>query len=193
MTVYGYARVSIREPEDKNLDLQVERLVRAGCSMGNIRAEEASGAKDDRGGLLELLDLVVEGDTLVVTHIDRLSRGLTYGLQVIEGLHHAGVEFRSLSEDFDTSTATGKLQLAMVLAFSEWWRNSIRDRSVAGQAKARAEGRFPGRRPSLTAQQRDYIRVERSLLTHGSLPLPLVLGKIERLYLYLIQIQSICY
>ena len=72
------------------------------------------------------------------------------------------VEFRSLSEDFDTSTATGKLQLQMVLAFSEWWRNSIRDRSVAGQAKARAEGRFPGRRPSLTAQQRDYIRVERS-------------------------------
>ena len=88
--MYGYARVSIREPEDKNLNLQVERLVRAGCSMGNIRAEEASGAKDDRGGLLELLDLVVEGDTLVVTHIDRLSRGLTYGLQVIEDLHHEG-------------------------------------------------------------------------------------------------------
>ena len=62
-----------------------------------------SGAKNDRAGLLELLDLVVEGDTLVVTHIDRLSRGLTYGLQVIEGLHHAGVEFRSLAEDFDTS------------------------------------------------------------------------------------------
>ena len=52
MTLYGYARVSVREPEDKNLDLQVERLVRAGCSMGNIRAEEASGAKNDRGGLL---------------------------------------------------------------------------------------------------------------------------------------------
>ena len=164
MTLYGYARVLVREPEDKNLDLQVERLVRAGCSMGNIRAEEASGAKDDRGGLLELLDLVVEGDTLVATHIDRLSRGLTYGLQVIEGLHHAGVEFRSLSEDFDTATATanGKLQLAMVLAFSEWWRNSIRERSVAGQAKARAEGRFPGRRPLLTEQQREYISEERS-------------------------------
>ena len=71
MTLYGYARVSVREPEDKNLDLQVERLVRAGCSLGNIRAEEASGARKDRGGLLELLDLVVEGDTLVVTHIDR--------------------------------------------------------------------------------------------------------------------------
>ena len=91
MTLYGYARVSVREPEDKNLDLQVERLVRAGCSLGNIRAEEASGARNDRGGLLELLDLVVEGDTLVVTHIDRLSRGLTHGLQAIEGLHRAGV------------------------------------------------------------------------------------------------------
>ena len=66
MTLYGYARVSVREPEDKNLDLQVERLVRAGCSLGNIRAEEASGARNDRRGLLELLDLVVEGDTLVV-------------------------------------------------------------------------------------------------------------------------------
>ena len=97
----------------------MERLVRAGCAMGNIRAEEASGAKDDRGGLLVLLDLVVGGDTLVVAHIDRLSRGLTYGLQVIEALHHAGVEFRSLSEDFDTATANGKLQLQMVLAFRE--------------------------------------------------------------------------
>ena len=155
MTLYGYARVSVREPEDKNLDLQVERLVRAGCSLGNIRAEEASGARNDRSGLLELLNLVV-------THIDRLSRGLTHGLQVIEGLHRAGVEFRSLSEDFDTATATGKLQLTMVLAFSEWWRNSIRERSAAGQAKARAEGRFPGRRPSLNERQREYIRAERS-------------------------------
>ena len=48
MTLYGYARVSVREPEDKNLDLQVERLVRAGCAMGNVRAEEASGAKKRR-------------------------------------------------------------------------------------------------------------------------------------------------
>ena len=162
MTLYGYARVSVREPEDKNLDLQLERLVRPGCAMGYIRAEEASGDKDDRGGLLELLDLVAPSDTLVVTRIDRLSRGLTYGLQVIEGLHHAGVEFRSLSEDFDTATANGKLQLQMVLAFSEWRRNSIRERSVAGQAKARTEGRFPGRRPVLTQQQREYIREERS-------------------------------
>ena len=60
--MYGYARVSIREPEDKNLDLQVERLVRAGCSLGNVRAEEASGAKNDCGqtDLTERLDPIEE-------------------------------------------------------------------------------------------------------------------------------------
>ena len=98
----------------------------------------------------------------MVTHIEQLSKRLTYGLQVMEGLHRAGVEFRPLVENFDTSTTNGKLQLAMMLTFSEWWRNSIRERSVAGQAKARTEGRYPGRRPSLTEQQREHIRVERS-------------------------------
>ena len=88
--------------------------------------------------------------------------GLACGLQVIEGPHRAGRGVRSLSKSFDTSTSTGKLQLAVVLAFSERWRNSIRNRSVAGQVKARTKGRFPGRRPSLTEQQREYIRVERS-------------------------------
>ena len=86
--MYGYARVSIREPEDKNLDLQVERLVRAGCSMGNVRAEEASGAKDDRGGLLELLDLVVEGDTLVESRHGSLSS--TLAMSYAEGISATG-------------------------------------------------------------------------------------------------------
>ena len=81
---------------------------------------------------------------------------------MIEGLHRAGVELRTLAEDFDTATPTGKLQLSMVLSLSEWWRNSIRDLSVAGQTKGRVEGRFPGQRPSLTEQQREYIRVEHS-------------------------------
>ena len=88
--------------------------------------------------------------------------GLTCLLQAIEGLHGVEEEFRSLAEDFDTSTATGKLKLAMVLAFSGWWRNSIRERTVAGQAKARTEGRSPGPRPSLTEQQREYIQAEQS-------------------------------
>ena len=81
---------------------------------------------------------------------------------MVKDLHRMGVEFRSLTEDFDTSTINGKVQLAMVLAFSEWWRNSIRHRTVAGQANARTEGRLHGRRRSLSEQQREYIRTERS-------------------------------
>ena len=162
MTLYGYARVSVREPEDKNLDLQVERLVRAGCSLGNIRAEEASGARNDRGGLLELLDLVVEGDTLVVTHIDRLSRGLTHGLQVIEGLHRAGVEFRSLSEDFDTPRPPAS-------SSSRWCSPSASGGGTrSGGARSRGRrrrgprgGSLAGGR-SLNERQREYIRAERS-------------------------------
>ena len=108
--------------------------------MRSMTLGRPSGRHAGSGHPLVLETRGTEHDA-AVTHIDRLSRGLTYGLQVIEGLHRAGVESRSLAEDFDT--ANGKLQLSMVLAFSEWWRNSIRNRSVAGQAKARAEGRFP--------------------------------------------------
>ena len=167
MTLYGYARVSVREPEDKNLDLQVERLVRAGCAMGNIRAEEARGAKDDRGGLLDLLDLVLAGDTLVVTHIDWLSRGLTYGLQVMESPAPCGGGIPVARRR--TSTRPRPRPRPTASSSSRWCSpsangggTSIRERSVAGQAKARTEGRFPGRRPILSEQQREYIREERS-------------------------------
>ena len=61
--------------------------------MGNIRAEKASGAKNDRSGLLEL---VVDGNTLVVAQIDRLSRGLAYGLQLIDDLYLGGVSLYSI-------------------------------------------------------------------------------------------------
>ena len=95
MTVYGYARFLMKEPKDKKHDPQMERLVHAVYTIGNIRAKEDKGVENDQGGLLELLDLVEEG-TLVVSHIDRLPRGLTYGLQVMKGLHLRGVEFQSL-------------------------------------------------------------------------------------------------
>ena len=81
---------------------------------------------------------------------------------MIEGLHLAGVEFRSLAEDFDTATlhrqapALDGARLQRVVA--ELDQGAL----GPGQAKARTEGRFPGRQPSLTEQQREYIRVERS-------------------------------
>ena len=78
------------------------------------------------------------------------------------------MEFRSLAEDFDTATASGKLQLTTVLAFSEWWPNSIRKRSRAGQHKAREEGRFPGRTTVLSERQKAYVRGELARLLEVS-------------------------
>ena len=89
----------------------------------------------------------------MVTHIDRLARSLIYGLQTIEALHRGGVNFRSLAEEIDTRTANGKLQLSVILAFAEWYRNSTRERSVDGQQRARAHGRVPGRPASTTPEQ----------------------------------------
>ena len=156
MTLYGYARVSVREPEDKNLDLQVERLVRAGVPRATSGPRRPAGPRTTAAASWSCWTWWSRATPLVVTHIDRLSRGLTHGLQVIEALHHAGVEFRSLSEDFDTATANGKLQLQMVLAFSEWWRNSIRERSVAGPGQGADRGPFP--RPA-TQTERAATRV----------------------------------
>ena len=100
---FGYARVSVREPESRNLNLQIEQLVRVGISLDSIYSEEASGANRDRAELLKLLAVMETGDVLVVTHLDRLSRNLTHGLGVIESLHERGVNFRSLNEEMDTT------------------------------------------------------------------------------------------
>ena len=131
---------------------------RSGADQNLVRRPPRSGVTSGGAGRIQppnVSDLPPTRSTLSPP-----LTGFTYGLQVIEGLHHAGVEFQSLSEEFDTSTANGPLQLSMVFAFSELWRKSIRERPVAGQG--RAEGRFPSRRPSLTERQREYIQVERS-------------------------------
>ena len=132
---------------------------RSGADQKLVRRPPCSGVTTGAGWQENVSDLLPTRSTLSLP-----LTGLTCGLQVIEGLHRVEEEFRSLSEEFDTSTANGQLQLqlSMVLAFSEWWRNSIRESTVAGQAKVRAEGRFPGRKPSLTERQREYIQVERS-------------------------------
>ena len=121
---------------------------RSGASQKLVRDRPAQVAPLGQGGRIQppnVTDLPHTRSTLTPP-----LTGLTCGLQVIEGLARMGAEFRFLSEDLDTCTATSRLHLSMVLAFSEWWRNSIRERSVAGQAKVRAEARFFGRQPSLT-------------------------------------------
>lgn len=136
----GYARVSTA---DQSLDLQLDALHKAGCER--IYTEKISGAKDDRPELQKALDTLREGDTFVVYKLDRLARSTQKLISVTEQLKEMGVEFVSIRDNVDTTTATGKLMFGMLAVLAEFERDIIRERTVAGLEAARARGRKGGR------------------------------------------------
>ena len=113
--IIGYARVST---EDQNLDLQLDALKEAGCKK--ILQDKISGVKENRDGLLQVLDMVRPGDTLVVWKLDRLGRSLQHLISVIDELKGKDVYFRSLKENLDTSSSTGKLIFHIFGALAEF-------------------------------------------------------------------------
>lgn len=136
----GYVRVST---SDQNLDLQLDALKQVGCDR--IYKDIASGAKDDRIGLSEVLNYIRKGDTLVVWRLDRLGRSLRHLIDTINQINDQGSYFRSIQESIDTSTSGGKLIFHIFGALAEFERDIIRDRTNAGIAAARKRGRFGGR------------------------------------------------
>src|SRR3546814_2646175 len=97
------------------------------------------------------------GDVVVVWKLDRLSRSLKDMLHIMERIELAGAGFRSLTEAIDTTTAAGRMMMQMVGSFAEFERAMIRERTSAGLAQARAEGRIGGRRRKLGDKQRREI------------------------------------
>ena len=145
----GYARVSKAEEQDPAA--QVAALRAAGCER--IFEERASGGRWDRPELHLLLEQLRPGDVLVVWKLDRLSRSLKDLLHILERVESAGAGFRSLTEAVDTTTAAGRMLMQMVGSFAEFERAMIRERTRAGLAQAKAEGRVGGRKPKLTRAQ----------------------------------------
>ncbi|MEN5170368.1 recombinase family protein [Brevundimonas pondensis] len=142
MAVVGYARVS---SVGQSLEVQEVALVEAGC--GKVFAEKRSGTtQEGREELRRALEYVREGDTFVVTRIDRLARSVTDLSEVVAALTAKGVSFRALQQgEFDTAAATGRLFLTMLGAFAEFETSLRRERQMEGIAKAKAEGRYRGR------------------------------------------------
>jgi DNA invertase Pin-like site-specific DNA recombinase len=138
----GYARVSTNE---QNLDLQRDALLKAGCLEKNIYTDKITGTKAERVGLSQALSHLRPGDTFVVWRLDRLGRSLPHLIQTVTGLAEQGVAFKSLTENIDTSSATGQLVFHIFGALAEFERNLIRERTVAGLQAARARGRLGGR------------------------------------------------
>src|SRR3954454_6712139 len=110
----GYARVST---QDQTLALQQDALQGAGC--GRVFTDTASGAKAERKGLDEALAYVRAGDTLVVWKLDRLGRSIRHLIDTINSLQEAGIGFRSLTEQIDT-TSGGKLVFHVFAALAEF-------------------------------------------------------------------------
>ena len=148
--VLGYGRVS-REGQD--LAQQRAALRAAGCTR--LFEEKASGGRWDRPELHRLLDHLRPGDVVVVWKLDRLSRSLK--VHIMEKIGEAGAGFRSLTEHIDTTTPAGRMMMRMVGAFAEFERAMIRERTSAGLAAARAEGRIGGRRKKLDDTKRREI------------------------------------
>ncbi|PBJ66882.1 DNA invertase, partial [Mycobacterium avium subsp. hominissuis] len=125
----GYARVST---SDQSLTGQIDALRAAGCER--VWTDVASGARARRPGLDELVAAVVAGDTVVVTRLDRLGRSLPHLLGLVENLAAAGVGLRSLAEEIDTSSATGRLVLHVFGALAEFERGINHERTMGGLA-----------------------------------------------------------
>ncbi len=149
----GYARVS--KGDDQSNAAQRCALDAAGCRR--VFEETASGGRWDRAKLQEMIGQLREGDVVVVWKLDRLSRSLKDLLHIMERIQTAGAGFRSLTEAIDTTTAAGRMMMQMVGSFAEFERAMIRERTSAGLAQARAEGRIGGRRRKLGEKQRREI------------------------------------
>jgi len=149
----GYARVS--KGDDQSNAAQLAALERAGCAR--LFEETASGGRWDRPVLQDLMRQLRPGDVVVVWKLDRLSRSLKDLLHLMERIEAAGAGFRSLTEAIDTTTPAGRMMMQMVGAFAEFERAMIRERTSAGLAQARAEGRVGGRRSKLRDKQRAEI------------------------------------
>ena len=137
--IIGYARVSTA---DQNLDSQIDALKKAGCD--ELYKEKKSGIAE-REELEKALGYLREGDTLVVTKLDRLGRSLKKLLFLIEEFKERGIHLQSLDDGISTSTSVGNFFFQVVGAFNELERNLIVDRTLKGLSAARARGRTGGR------------------------------------------------
>lgn len=136
----GYARIST---SDQSLNLQTDALTRAGCK--ETFSDVVSGSKSSREGLDKLLKYVRRGDTVVVWKLDRLGRSLKNLIELIQFFNDGGIGFRSLQENIDTTTASGKLFLHIFGALAEFERELIKERTLAGLKAAAERGRKGGR------------------------------------------------
>lgn len=155
----GYARTSTAE-QDAGLEAQDRDLRATGCTK--IFSEKVSSVAD-RQGLEAALEFVREGDTLVVTKLDRLARSTGHLLELVQVLERKGVALRILDfggEAVNTSGPTGRLLLTVFAAFAQFEREMMLERQREGIAKAKAAGKYKGRKPTARAKAEEVRQLK---------------------------------
>lgn len=158
--VYGYARVSTC---GQDLDIQIAQLRTAGCTK--IFREKESGTKDQRTELTRLLRALRDGDVVIVSALDRLTRGGPFKmLSVLQEITSRGASYRSLAEPWaDTTHELGEVLAALVGYIARKTREDIIRRTAAGRERARAQGVRFGRPPKLDHSLREKVLARASL------------------------------
>ena len=158
----GYARVST---QDQNLDLQFEALTKAGCQK--VFDDKISGSRAERPGLEKALEMLREGDTLVVWKLDRLGRSVKNLIDLVGDLQKRNIQFKSLTDSIDTGTTSGRFFFHVMASLAEMERELTIERTRAGLEVARQLGRKGGRKPKMTDSK---IESAKKLLTSGIPP-----------------------
>jgi DNA invertase Pin-like site-specific DNA recombinase len=145
MAIYGYARVSTI---DQDAGIQEQALRAAGC--GVVRSEKVSGtSRRGREELERMLDFLQPGDTLMVTRVDRLARSIGDLQDIVRALKAKGVTLKATDQPISTDHAAGKAFLDMLGVFAEFETNLRKERQLEGIEKAKAEGVYKGRKPTI--------------------------------------------
>jgi DNA invertase Pin-like site-specific DNA recombinase len=156
----GYARTSTLD-QKAGLDAQTRDLNKAGCEK--IFDEQVSSVNiKKRERLAEALDFIREGDTLIVTRLDRLARSVPHLLEILDTITSKGASLRILAMGIDTATPTGKLMLTVLGGIAEFEREIMLERQREGIAKAKAAGKYKGRKPTARARSAEVLSMYRA-------------------------------
>ena len=156
--IVGYARVS---SHGQTLDAQQTALRQAGAEK--VFSEKISGAVTDRPALAKAIGGLGNGDTLIVTKLDRLARSTRDLLNTLAAVADAGASFKSLGDHWaDTTTPHGRLMLTVLGGLAEFERHLILARTSEGRQRAQQRGVRFGRKPKLTAHQTQEALAKRA-------------------------------
>ena len=175
----GYCRVST---DDQDCAVQIATLERFGCKK--IYADQVGGRRRDRAQLAACLDYLREGDVLAVTRVDRLGRSLADLIKIADELRQRDVSLYLAQQNIDTATPMGQMFYAMLGVFAEFDYHLRRERQVEGIVRAKAAGRYKGRKPLGAAKVAEIRRLRAEGLRPADIARQLKIGRTS-VYKYL--------